>query len=91
MAIQSPLLTAREAMTYLRKSRPWITRHADELGCVRDGGRLYFFQRDLDAYLARCYVRPRAELVPHERRRPVRLVTGAGTNPVTGLPWGALG
>lgn len=93
--IASPLMTAKEAMAYLRKSRAWLTRHADEVGCVRDGGRLYFRLTRLDDWIARHEVVPPAAIEDTRRGRSgVRRAPTAGlgpTNPVTGLPWGALG
>lgn len=91
--VASPLMTAQEAMSYLRRSRAWLTRHADEIGVVRDGGRLLFYRRDLDAYLARNYVQPkvlRVVDVTPERRPAKRLPKLTGINPVTGVPYGSL-
>lgn len=93
--MQSPLMTAKEAMAYLRKSRAWLTRHADEIGCVRDGGRLYFRITRLDAWIAAHEVVPPQPLEGRRRQsRPAPPHPRAGLgpiNPVTGLAWGALG
>lgn len=92
MGVQSPLLTAQETMSYLRKSRPWLTRHADEIGCVRDGNRLYFRLTRLDAWIERHEVLPPRESKPVGVERRARAVPGLGRiNPVTNRPYGAYG
>lgn len=53
MTADSPVLTLREAGAYLKRGRTWMLAHADEIGVIRDGGRLAFLRADLDGWLAR--------------------------------------
>lgn len=92
MTVQSPLLTAAESMAYLRKSRAWLTRHADEIGCVRDGGRLYFRLTRLDAWIARHEVVPVGAPTAMAVERRVSGRAGIGRiNPFTGEPYKTYG
>lgn len=51
--IDSPLLTATEAMAYLRISRPTLQRHAASgaLRRTRLGSRVFFHRDDLDSFI----------------------------------------
>jgi hypothetical protein len=84
--MESPVLTAKEAMAFLKRGRTWLTEHADEIGCVRKNGLLYFYVRDLEAWLARDY-RPPTHAQARQSTWSV-LVSGTAINPLTGLPYG---
>lgn len=92
MTVSSPLMTAAEAGAYLRKSRAWVSRHADEIGCVRDGGRLHFRIARLDAWISSHEVGG-APLRLVEPRRMKALSVGAlagQINRLSGLPVGSV-
>lgn len=76
VAVESPLLTAREAMAYLRRGRTFMTEHAAELGARRVGSRLMFARTDLDSYLERCRVRS-VTLVSEPSPAPIPIVQRA--------------
>jgi hypothetical protein len=87
----APRLTARDAMAYLKRSRSWLTKHADEIGYVRDGRNLFFYQADLDAWNRRHYRLPRADdATPVYRPEPVPFGDGGEINPFTGVPYHSL-
>jgi hypothetical protein len=78
-----------EAMLELRCSRPYLSKHAEQIGCVRRGGRVYFFRSDLDAWNDRHYTAP-SVAVETVKRAPVALRTDR-INPLTKRPYGSLG
>lgn len=93
----SELLTAQEAMAAIKCSRSYLSEHADEIGCVRRGGRLLFYRADLERWNERHYRpgQPKAEPSdPTPMRRPTKPVAGipgslvGRNNPVTGKPYG---
>src|SRR5690349_15562821 len=90
-ATQSPLLLADEAAAYLRISRVWIYRHADQLGCVRDGGPLRFRRESLDAWIAAHESRPRVvrEVPRRQPKAPAFALDPGRINRLTGLPYGS--
>jgi hypothetical protein len=89
--IESELLTAQEAMAVLKCKRSYLTMHADEIGVVRRGGRLFFYRADLDAWNLRHYRRPAGAPEPMRRTRPAVVARGSGRiNPVTRRPYGTV-
>jgi hypothetical protein len=87
----SHLLTAKEAAAYLRRSRSWLTPHAEEIGVVRMDGRLLFRLADLERFVARHHAPPvgvKPEPAPRKPARPSMLPTGM--NPVTRRPFGSV-
>jgi len=91
-ATASPLLTAREAMEYLRvKSRSYLTEHADEIGVVRRGGRIYFRLEDLEAWDRRHYVAPTVAATEPTSIRASRPNVSGRMNPLDGKPFGRFG
>jgi hypothetical protein len=93
--MDSPLLTRKEAMSYLRKGRTWMTEHADEIGVVRMEGRVHFKRSDLDAYIERHYRRtaptpvPVTQASPPRRSRLLDSLPPETINPFTGRPIGS--
>lgn len=92
---REPTLTVEEAAAYLQKSRSWTYRHQAALGARLAGRSPRFTVAALDAYLDGRAVTAAADpirVLPPVRpqQRPVTQ-RRAGTNPVTGLEWGALG
>lgn len=82
------LLTVEEVASVLRRSRVWVWRNADRIGCIRDGG-IRFEQSAIDAWIARhrsggvqqpAPVAERPAAKPHQliasRRGKPNLVTG---------------
>lgn len=56
-AIESPVLTFREAMAYLNVTEAWLRRKRGEraIPCVKVGHLTHFYKTDLDAYLESRY------------------------------------
>lgn len=56
-AIESPLLTFREAMAYLNVTEAWLRRKRGErvIPCVKVGHLTHFRREDLDAYIESRY------------------------------------
>lgn len=85
----SPLLTVPQAAAYLRRSRVWMYRNADRIGCVRDGGPLRFRQTRLDQWIVAHETRPTpVREVPREKATAV-VVDAREVNPFTGERFGA--
>jgi excisionase family DNA binding protein len=84
----SPLLTVPQAAAYLKKSREWLYRHADQIGCVRDGGPLRFRQARLDQWISAHETRPSSvREVPRAKALAV-VVDAQEVNPFTGERFG---
>lgn len=84
----SPVMTFREACAYLKRGRTWLKQRADQIGCIRDGGRLAFFRDDLDQWLSSHRsqaVEAPAPAVTPIRARP-RRVRYEGVSPISGRP-----
>lgn len=92
-AVTSPLLTAREAMAFLRCGRTFLTEHRAELGGIKRGGNLMFDRAGLQAYLDRQRIQaPDAERVESltvvaPAPTPIRKYGIGPTNPLTGKAW----
>lgn len=56
-AVESPLLTFREAMAYLNVTEAWLRRARSErrIPCVKVGHLTHFRREDLDAYIENNY------------------------------------
>lgn len=88
---ESPVLTFREACAYLKRGSTWLKGHADEIGAIRDGGRIAFLKSDLDAWFTRHRATPKTEAAPTPITAPRQVRQhDSPLNPVTRLPWGVL-
>jgi hypothetical protein len=76
-------------MAHLRCGRSYLTLHADEIGCVRRGGRLLFFEADLDRFNERHYRRPQVTPVVVPQRRHAPIPGPERINPLTKRPYGS--
>lgn len=92
MTAESPLLTLKEACSYLRRGQTWVRLHAKEIGVVRDGGMLLFLRADLDRWLERHRVQEPSKVValPTRPAPSATLPTSlrGRINPVTRRPYG---
>jgi hypothetical protein len=87
-AVSSPLLTAREAMAYLRCGRSFLHQHADEIGVIRYPGKLLFATADLDRYIASKRVQtPVARPTPTPIRDRPAAQHRHKNNPLTQRAW----
>lgn len=84
-AIDSPVLTFKETMAYLKRGSSWLKKNADRIGVVRDGGKLSFLRADLDAYLARNRTQTQPEAAPRSIQSARRKHDGISV--LTGRPF----
>lgn len=91
--IESPLLTVRETMAYLRCGRSWLLAHRAELGAELVAGALKFDRARLDAYRESRRVMP-AQPAPVRLMRPTErraaIQHASPVNPLDGKPWGPI-
>ena len=91
MTPESPLLTLREACSYLRRGQSWVREHANEIGVIRDGGKLLFLESDLIAWTASHRVQEPSSVVALPVRRDPRTGVPAHLrgrmNPLDGKPY----
>lgn len=87
-SIDSPVLTFKEAMAYLKRGETWLRQHKAEIGYVGTG-RPMFERAALDAWLARNRVAPEVEpeRAPYQPK-PLVFPGSTRINPLDNKPYG---